>query len=788
MPLLWLSTAFLAGIFLAAWLPPGWGLPAALAGCGLGLWLLERCWLAQFPRYGQLRRTAPLPIGALLLALAAGAGRYQATLPQFTAHDLAWYNDRGSARLVGVIGAPPERRDRATLLYIQAEEITPLGEENPARRSRPVTGRLLARVAPGEAWQYGDRLELVGRPQTPPEFEDFSYRNYLARRGVYTYLPYARAGRLQTGQGSPLLAAIYALRQRAYQTLMSFFPQPEAGLLAGILLGIESDISPGLKAAFQATGTSHIVAISGFNIAILAGLFSTLAGRFLRHFRALLFTLAGVAFYTVLVGAQPSVVRAAVMGGFGLLGAQIGRRQSGANTLAFTAALMSLFNPRLPWDVGFQLSFAATLGLILYAQPLQNGFTRLAQSRLPPAAAQRLAGPVSEYLLFTLAAQVTTLPIILYHFKRVSLSALLANPLILPPQPAVMVLGGLAVLAGMVLPWLGQALAYLTWPVLAYTVRVAETLANLPGGQAALEERSLLGVILFYLLLFGLTLGRKRLGVLLRLRNAAAAGRAASSQKAVLGLLAGLALAAVFAWQNVLTAPNGRLQVWLMDVSGGPALLVKAPGGGTALINGSNRASELSSRLSRYLPLMRHRLDWLVVATPAAAPLEGLPGALERFPARQALWQAEGSESQAGARLAALLKRQGTPLYAPIAGQRLALGPDVSLEVLAVTETGCALLLEMDRFRLLIPGGAPLATLQRRAPARLAGLSALLLTAGDLKRQALADWEALAPLLVLTAGDGAAPEAGAIQRMQAAAGGWVGLTTDGRRLWLERGK
>ena len=96
------------------------------------------------------------------------------------------------------------------------------------------------------------------------------------------------------------------------------------------------------------------------------------------------------------------------------------------------------------WDVGFQLSFMATLGLVLYAEPLSLGFIRLASRRVPQLWAARAAQPVGEYFLFTLAAQATTLPIILHHFQRLSLISLLANPLILPVQPAVMVFSGLA--------------------------------------------------------------------------------------------------------------------------------------------------------------------------------------------------------------------------------------------------------------------------------------------------------------------------------------------------------
>ncbi len=136
----------------------------------------------------------------------------------------------------------------------------------------------------------------------------------------------------------------------------------------------------------------------------------------------------GIALYAALAGASAGVVRAAIMGGLGVFAAQIGRRQYGLNSLIFVAALMALADPHVLWDVGFQLSFMATLGLILYAEPLSQWFTGLAARRLPLSTAQRLSQPAGEYFLFTLAAQLTTLALILYYFQRLSLVSLSGQP------------------------------------------------------------------------------------------------------------------------------------------------------------------------------------------------------------------------------------------------------------------------------------------------------------------------------------------------------------------------
>ena len=149
------------------------------------------------------------------------------------------------------------------------------------------------------------------------------------------------------------------------------------------------------------------------------------------------------------------------MGVLALIALQFGR-QTGVNTLAISAAFLAAFNPNALWDAGFQLSFAVTLGLVLYAAPLQAWFTRLLAHRLPLVTARRVAGPVGDYFLFTLAVQVMTLPVIAYHFQRLSLVSVLTNPAVLPAQPPLMVFGGLAVLLGMVWQPLGQLVAYLT--------------------------------------------------------------------------------------------------------------------------------------------------------------------------------------------------------------------------------------------------------------------------------------------------------------------------------------
>ena len=378
-----------------------------------------------------------------------GAARFEAAQPNIAADHIAWLNGKGQVEVSGWISAPVEPGGESTLIRLKVETAG-LADDNGNASPQPFKGTILVRLPGTKALNYGDRLTLRGALQQPPEWDGFSYRDYLARQGVYAWMPYGRAEVTGPGAGSPILGAIYRLRQRLYTGIQHIFPAPESELLAGILLGVDNGIPDDVSEAFKVTGTAHIIAISGFNIAILAGLFTTLFTRLAGPRRGLLFTLLGLAFYTVLAGASASVIRAAVMGSLGLYGRQIGRRQAGANSLMFTALVMCLINPTWLWDVGFQLSFAATLGLILYAAPLEALVLRQVQARLLQETARRVTRFIAEYFLLTLAAQVVTLPIMAFHFGRLSLTSFLVNPLILPAQPPVMVLGGLAALLDLV--------------------------------------------------------------------------------------------------------------------------------------------------------------------------------------------------------------------------------------------------------------------------------------------------------------------------------------------------
>jgi len=369
-------------------LPPFVGLLASLPLATLLLWRKEQ-------------RIRLISACLLLLLLGILYSNVKAPLRSFDEGHIAYYNDQGWVKIEGTVSGEPDVRDTYTNLRVEVSKIEVKGQK------REATGTVLVRAPRYPERDYGDELEIEGLLETPPELEGFSYREYLARQGIYSMLRRAQIVLINRGQGSVFRRTLLSFKRRAQRVIALILHEPQAA-------------------------------------------------------------------------ASAAVVRAAIMGCLYVIATHYGRQTDALTSLMAAAVLMTLCDPQTLWDLGFQLSFAATLGLIIYTPPLQRWFEKQLSRMLAPGAAKKVVGMLNEALIVTLAAQITTMPIIVYHFRRLSLITLLSNFFVLPAQPGVMLWGGLATIAGLIWLPLGQVLGWIAWLFLTYTIRVVEITARIP--------------------------------------------------------------------------------------------------------------------------------------------------------------------------------------------------------------------------------------------------------------------------------------------------------------------
>ena len=490
-PLLLVTPAWLLGIFVAGWLQPGplWlGVGAAV---GLVLALFAALYNRRYAYLPGRVLSAVLPLA--VFAFCMGGLRLGWAEPSREPGSLLSYAGKSEVKIVGVVSGEPVYTERSGSYRLSLREIYAPAS---AAKAIPLSGEVFVRSAPSPRRDPGDLLELVGKLEEPKEIsgDGFPYRDWLARQGLFTSLSYPTSRKIATGQNFFLERWLLAIKTSAQENILKFVPGEEGGLLVGMLLGERGGISPELNQAFRNTGTSHIVAISGSNITIAIALVTLVLGRFFGRRTTLAIALLIIAFYVVLVGASPSVVRAGLMGALSIGGILLGREYEGLLGLEASALLMTAFQPRVLWDVGFELSFLATLGLIIIARPMQDWKP---VKNWPPI--------LKEGLLITLAAELMVLPLAAFYFHQISFVSLAANLAAVPALEAIMATGLVAIAAGWLfgdwLPLVASGAGYLVWAFLAYMIAVVEFFGSLPFASVSLPAFHPLWLFYYYLLL-----------------------------------------------------------------------------------------------------------------------------------------------------------------------------------------------------------------------------------------------------------------------------------------------
>ena len=467
-----LSLTYLLGVFLASFFQIENFMILILAASSVAIFLLN------------YKNKKALVSSAAILFLALGIWRTNISF-EAARNNLADQKS-GSVEFTGTVIKEPETDEKYQKVIVEDNE----------------KNKILINSDIYPQYQYGDELKVKCILEEPKNFEDstFDYQMYLAKDGIYRICNKPQITAIASNKGNKFYTAVLAAKNKFEEKISAIFPDPEGAYLKGLILGGGKRMTKDLNDAFSKTGTTHTVAVSGYNVTIVAAFLMWL-GIALGLWRGQVFSFAliGIVLFVLMTGAPSSAVRAGIMGGLVIWAMKEGRLANSQNAILFAAAAMLAINPLLlRYDVGFQLSFLATLGII-YVYPLfEKNFFAGEQNIL------------KETILMTLAAQVFVLPVILASFQKLSVISPLANLLILPAIPQIMLGGFVAGMAGFVFVPLGKLIGFVPYVLLKVELLIIQWLANLPWSSLEIKNFSWKHILAYYLILISVLYYFKR--------------------------------------------------------------------------------------------------------------------------------------------------------------------------------------------------------------------------------------------------------------------------------------
>lgn len=460
--------SFIGGIFLSSFFAPH--LLFLGGGLILGILLVSVFW----------RYKIFVIIGFCLLFLIFGIWRHQLALSKIENNELRNLNDLGEKiTLIGWVSNEPDIREKSQKLTIKIENIE---------------ARVLVTTRRYPEYQYGDKLKITGKLKTPIVFEEFNYRDYLKKDGIYSVMDFPQIELVGSGFGSPLMKAPFYFKNKFKEAVKKFLSPPQLGMLEALIFGDETEISNSYKNKLNLTGTRHITAVSGMNITIIGFLIlSFLLSLGLWRQQAFYISIFLLIVYILMVGAPASAVRAGIMAALLMAAQYFGRLSLATRSVVFAAFLMLLKNPLLlKLDVGFQLSFLAILGLIELQPFFYEWLKKIPESKILP---------VRTTLSATLSAQIFTLPILVYNFGYISLVSPLTNILIVPFLAPMTILIFIFGISAMIFLPIGFLFSLPTWLSLTYIIKVIDWFSQLPFITLTFKNVHWIWLVISYLIL-----------------------------------------------------------------------------------------------------------------------------------------------------------------------------------------------------------------------------------------------------------------------------------------------
>lgn len=566
----------------------------------------------------------------------------------------------------------PERAE----LIIEATKIIEDGE------FVPVEGKILLSINDnGDLPDYGDIIRFKTKLKPPRNFNNpggFDYERHLRMKGIRLRGTLDKTGFvvIRTGSGNSLKVRLEKFRSLLRAAIRKNADSPEGEIIQAMILGEQSEIPRDIMDKFSQTGTTHIIAISGFNIGIIAAFSFLIIGALMKSSEylllrfnifkvSILFAFLPIILYAFIAGLGISVIRATLMIMAFLIAILFGRERDLVNTLALAALVILVVSPLALFDVSFQLSFAAVASILFIMPRLSAFIPRGYSDKDHPH--PRLKKVFSGFLLFlavSAAATLGTAPLIVYYFNLLSPITLLANVLIVPIMGYMVILIGMAVI--LTAP-LSQALTAVLVKISSYltglSIAIADLLSRLPNAYTFLPSPTLAELAAYYLFLVTIM---KTLD-LWREKRDAGLPRTAESGRAFLRI--SFCILILFAAVDGLCLyykdrHPGLLRTTFIDVGQGSSTLIDFPGGTKMLLDGGgfyDGRFDIGKHV--IAPFLWHekisRIDIVVLSHPHPDHLNGLLYVLEHFNVREVWSNGDKEDSDAYDRFRIIIEEKG---------------------------------------------------------------------------------------------------------------------------------
>ncbi len=546
--------------------------------------------------------------------------------------------------------------------------------------------------------RYGDRVQAQGQISEPANFDDFDYVAYLARQGISEVMHAEHISLAGESEGSTFYHRLHELRQRLASSIAASVPEPQAALGQATLLGMRRNIPTELTEAFRRTGTSHLLAISGLHVGILLAsslaVSAALLGR--RHHLHLIAPLLVIWGYGLLSGMSPSAVRACIMGSVLLATMAFGRQRGALAPLGLAAAVMVAITPNVLHSISFQLSFTAVAGIAALSPALSGAMRALMlrQSVQHPSLRGALAA-TADMLGVSLAATAATLPLIAYHFERVSTLGVPATLLTLPAVPIVVVGSAIVGLLGLIHEALAMPFGWVVWGAGAYINAVVTLLAKLP--IAALNTGKLTPTLVmacYAALMLAFVPSRlfpQRIRRLWQRTSSHADNPSPPAHRTVRGdiaiwLLVPAAFAAGLVFTGALTQDD-RLSLTFVDVGQGDGVFIETPSGVQIVVDGGGQPERMVQFLGERMRFADRRIDIVAATHPHEDHIGGLPQVLARYDVHRILERRIAHDSPAYAAWRRAVDSEDAEHIDAQSQQQILLDDGVRIETLWPPET-----------------------------------------------------------------------------------------------------